>query len=242
MQEDVSGIRYHTLCTDYFYHSMDITLRFIQDPARPASFNMAADRYLLSQCSEKPLVVVRFYSWVKPTITIGVAQKAEDILALDAMEKSGVVWIRRPTGGRAVFHCEDITYTCAFSKSIAMMGQDIAATYHLIARCLMSGLQRAGIESLPHSFFIDAHDVNREIKLPCFLAPNRSEIMVHGKKLVGSAQKRNAEAVMQHGSIPLTGRFRELPLFQKGSLAQQKIFIKLLSSRCVSVSDCLPRY
>jgi len=68
------------------------------------------------------------------------------------------------------------------SKNIPEMGKGIAETYHRISACLIYGLNQAGITCSPHSFFVNAQDVKREIKLPCFLAPNRNEIMCRGRK------------------------------------------------------------
>ncbi len=218
-------------------------LRIIIDKPRPAAFNMAADLYLLSLCTPaSEIVYLRFYSWDVPTITLGYTQKPEESLDKKALGKDGVSWIRRPTGGRAVLHNQDITYSCVFAKSVSEMGSDIAETYHLISQCLINGLKQSGINCTPHSFVIDAHEIKREIKLPCFLAPNRSEIMVKGRKLIGSAQKRAAEAVLQHGSIPLTEKFRELPVYQKISEEQLLLFIRLLNQKCTCVEECLLEY
>ncbi len=221
---------------------METKLRIINDTSRSAAFNMAADLHLLSLCIKVPLVFIRFYSWAVPTITLGYTQNPEESLHKDALDKEGVSWIRRPTGGRAVLHCQDITYSCVFSKSIAEMGDGISETYHLISECLIYGLKQSGIHCSPHSFFVNAHAVKREIKLPCFLAPNRSEIMYHGKKLIGSAQKRTADAVLQHGSIPLNGKFRDVPLYQNISEEQLKVFTKLLHQKCTCIEECVPDY
>jgi lipoate-protein ligase A len=226
---------------DYFV-TMETTLRIIRDTSRSAAFNMAADLYLLSRCVSEPVVYLRFYTWHMPTITIGYMQNAAECLAMDLLVEQGVSWIRRPTGGRAVLHHQDITYSCVFSKERVAMGGGIAETYHLISECLMQGLQLSGINCSSHSFFVNAHAVKREIKLPCFLAPNRSEVMFKGKKLIGSAQKRTAEAVLQHGSIPLTGTFRELPRYQNISEEQQRVFVKLLHRKCTCIDECVPAW
>ncbi len=219
-----------------------MNLRIIQDTPRTAAFNMAADLYLLSACSAVPRMYVRFYTWAAPTITLGFMQKSEECLNLETINREGISWIRRPTGGRAVLHHEDITYSCVFSKNITEMGQDIAETYHTISQCLINGLNHCGIDCSPHHFSIDANEIKREIKLPCFLAPNRSEVMVQGKKLIGSAQKRTDGAVLQHGSIPVTGKFRNLSLYQNVSEEQQTVFRKLLKQKCTCIEECLPNY
>jgi lipoate-protein ligase A len=221
---------------------MKIKLRVIHDTGCTAAFNMAADSYLLSVCPSLPYVFLRFYAWDTPSITIGYMQNQEKLLDLEAMNRDGVSWIRRPTGGRAVLHYNDITYSCVFSKQISEMGTDIADTYHLISQCLMKGLSLSRIPCSTHNSLLDPEGVRREVKLPCFLAPNRNEIMVDGRKLVGSAQKRTAEAVLQHGSIPLTGYFRKLPLYQKTSEKERTVYTRLLQDKCTCIHECLEHY
>ena len=212
----------------YFYQMM----RFIIDESKSADFNMAADLYMLERGEG---VTVRFYSWARPSITLGYMQDAQAELDLDAVRAGGVDWVRRATGGRAVLHHGDLTYSCTFPKSIAAMGAGITQTYRLITACLLDGLDRTGITCEAHDSDNDLRGVGRAVKLPCFLAPNRNEVMVNGKKLVGSAQKRTAGAVLQHGSIPITTAFRQLPEYLRIDNAERGKQINLLieKSRCV---------
>ena len=187
------------------------SMRFIIDESKPAGFNMAADLYLLGRGGGRGDVTVRFYSWARPCVTLGYMQSARAELDFDALRARGADWIRRPTGGRAVLHHGDITYSCAFPKSVTALGRGITETYRLITQCLMAGLDRASVKCAAHDSDSELRGVGRTVKLPCFLAPNRNEVMVNGKKLVGSAQKRSADAVLQHGSIPITNDYRKLP-------------------------------
>jgi lipoate-protein ligase A len=212
-----------------------MTIRFIIDEARSANFNMAADRYLLDQCVNYERVTVRLYSWVRPSITVGYMQAVDTELDLGRVRTDGVDWVRRPTGGRAVLHDGDVTYSCVFPKSIREMGGGITETYRLISRCLMDGLERASIKCGAHDSSADLRGIGREVKLPCFLAPSRDEVMVDGKKLVGSAQKRTAHAVLQHGSIPITPAFRRLPeyLLIDQSEKEKQVQLLTLKSCCI---------
>ncbi|MBD3321439.1 MAG: hypothetical protein GF350_10135 [Chitinivibrionales bacterium] len=201
---------------------------------------MTADLYLLAHCRETETVFIRFYGWSPPAISLGYRENPASTLDFDALRKDKVDWIRRATGGRAVLHWEDITYSVIFSRAIAAMGNSVSRTYNLICRCLQEGLKRCGVTSTSHN---SAPDIARErsaVRLPCFLAPNRDEIMVDGKKLVGSAQKRTADAVLQHGSIPWTGAYRRLPDYL--ALAQQKRESqkRLLARKCTSIREIAP--
>lgn len=221
---------------------MQLKCRVIIDEPHSAAFNMAADQHLLSVCASGQAVFLRLYTWETPSISIGCMQNPETLLDKKAIAKDGITWVRRPTGGRAVLHYEDITYSCVFSKKIIRMGASIAETYAIISSCLIRGLEKSGISCSSHQFLLDTKNLKQEAKLPCYLAPNRSEIMVNGRKLVGSAQKRTAHSVLQHGSIPLTGRFRDLPLYQKLSDNKRKIFVKLLQQKCICVQECTSSY
>jgi len=215
-------------------------MRFIVDKSRSAEFNMAADMYLLRQCAEGGGLTARFYSWERPSVTVGYAQDAASELDLDSLREHGAVWIRRPTGGRAVLHDWDITYSCTFPKSLTAMGSTITETYRIITGCLMAGLDRASIRCAAHDSDADMKGIGRSVKLPCFLAPNRDEIMVDGRKLVGSAQKRTANAVLQHGSIPITAAYRKLPEFLRIDESEKEKQVRLLISKSCCIDELVP--
>lgn len=222
--------------------SMKHSIQFIMDLDQDAVFNMAADRYLLSHCVETQHIYIRLYSWNPPAISLGYMQKPDRILNREKCLANNIVWILRPTGGRAVFHIDDITYSVIFPKTISELGTSISKTYNLISRCLISGLQRIGIPCKTHSAKLNSAEARKEIKLPCFLAPNRDEIMVRGKKLVGSAQKRTHLAVLQHGSIPLTKQFCTLPLYQMMDKAESMRLVSLLANNCTCIEDWVSDY
>jgi lipoate-protein ligase A len=217
-----------------------ITLRFIIDLGCEAAFNMAADQYLLHNCKEENMLYVRFYSWKTPTITLGYMQNAGETLLFDKLKRDSIHWIRRPTGGRAVLHWEDLTYSCIFPKTFSMMGSSVRESYAIITRCLIDGLCRAGIECQTHDSYDQLLAVKREIKLPCFLAPNRDEIMVKGRKFVGSAQKRSIEGTLQHGSLPVSSKFSNLPEYLNISTDEQKTQMLLLQAKSVCLQEIRP--
>lgn len=201
---------------------------------------MAADRYLLDHAADKGTVSLRLYSWNPPAISLGCMENTGVILDKEALSRSGVEWISRPTGGRAVLHWNDITYSCAFPKTTEIFGDTISKSYSVISRCLMAGLALAGISCESHASAAEYAAVKRETKLPCFLSPNRSEIMAAGKKLAGSAQKRTAAAVLQHGSIPLDGSFRRLPEFLAITPDERTRLRGLLDIKCICANEINP--
>jgi lipoyl(octanoyl) transferase len=219
---------------------MGPALRIIVDTARPAAFNMAADRYLLGRAARESAVFLRIYSWDPPAISLGLLQDPAALLDKEAMARGGIEWTRRPTGGRAVLHWNDLTYSVAFPLSAAPMGGTIAESYSIISRCLRCGLESTGIRCETHDSSTEYSATKRNMQLPCFLSPNRNEIMAAGKKLVGSAQKRTSAAVLQHGSIPLDAAFRRLPEFLALSSDERTRQRTLLEKKCICVHEIDP--
>jgi lipoyl(octanoyl) transferase len=220
--------------------AMVFSLRIIKDDALPATFNMAADRYLLNRAAENGTVSLRIYSWNPPAISLGCMENAAATLDKDALSRSRVEWISRPTGGRAVLHWNDVTYSCVFPEKADVFGGTISESYAVISRCLMASLALAGIPCESHASAAEYAETKREIKLPCFLSPNRSEIMVQGKKLAGSAKKRTPYGVLQHGSIPLDGSFRRLPDFLAITPDERTRLRGLLDKKCICVNEINP--
>jgi lipoate-protein ligase A len=139
-----------------------------------------------------------------------------------------------------VLHDGDITYSVTFPHGVREMGASIRETYGIISKCLMAGLKRASIDCEAHDSDGGLRGIGREAKLPCFLAPNRDELMVDGRKLVGSAQKRTAGGVLQHGSIPVNGNYRRLPDFLRISENEREKQAELLKSKSCCAGELAP--
>lgn len=219
---------------------MAVEIRVIKDRARTAAFNMAADLQLLERAADENAITLRFYSWTPPAISLGCMQKDQTFLNNEAMRQDGVEQVVRPTGGRALLHWNDITYSIVFPLSMTALGTTIHECYSVLCRCLMRGLSIAGIKAEAQSSFADYAASRRRLKLPCFLSANRHEIMVQGKKLIGSAQKRTAAAVLQHGSIPVDGSFRRLPDYLSLTDSERALQRRLLEEKCICLQEILP--
>jgi lipoate-protein ligase A len=143
--------------------------------------------------------VLRLYEWDPPTVSFGRNEPAVDIYSEARAREEGVTYVRRPTGGRAVLHHQELTYALVFP--LGTFG-GLKRAYRLINRGFLAGLQKLGAAvqlasetgpSLPP----DAG--------PCFREPAEGEVMALGRKLIGSAQVRIGGSVLQHGSIILDG-------------------------------------
>ncbi len=168
--------------------------------------NMAADEALLARGREGE-VVLRFYDWAIPTLSLGYFQKISS-RQLETYRQRGISLVRRPTGGRAVFHDDEITYSVTLPLKREATRSWSAPYYAAISQFLLWGLERLGVkgagQARPGRVRQDRR--NREIKSTtwCFAidpALGGTEISVDGRKLVGSAQRLYAHGLLQHGSI-----------------------------------------
>jgi lipoate---protein ligase len=146
-----------------------------------ASANMAVDRAVLVANSEgKVPPTVRFYGWVPPAISIGYFQSLTDEIDLDVCKKLGVNYVRRITGGGAVFHDKELTYSIVVPEPHPQIPKNIMESYGRICGAVMKGLQHLGIES-------EYAPIN--------------DIVTGGRKISGNAQTRKLETVLQHGTV-----------------------------------------
>ncbi len=179
--------------------------RFINTEFRRGKFNMEFDEFLASRLIEGTGVPsVRVYGWNPPAISLGYNQNIDDI-DMKKCENEGIDVVRRPTGGRAILHWNELTYSVVMNVE----NDSVAAVYEKISRALVAGINLLGIKVELEKSQPNFQNLYREPgSVPCFSSSARSEIQFNGKKLVGSAQRRYAqtngkEVVLQHGSILL---------------------------------------
>jgi lipoate-protein ligase A len=168
----------------------------------PASgqFNMDQDLLHFEKVSnsETPLCLIRIYEWLRPTISLGVSQKM-DILNHLLIAEEGVDVVKRITGGSAVLHAHELTYSVVAPAHSELFGKNLYECYQTIAKSLVRYFSDLGIE-----VDMNQERLNRKVKSDiCFADSSIYEIQYRGKKLVGSAQKRGAKAFLQHGSLPV---------------------------------------
>jgi lipoate-protein ligase A len=176
----------------------------ITDPlARNGATNMAVDEAILSgvAAGESP-PTLRFYAWQPPCVSIGYAQSMREVVDLNACRRDGVTWVRRPTGGRAILHIDELTYSVAVPASEARVQGGVVESYRRLSRGLLAGLRLLGLEAVQAEAM---EEKAADLSAACFDVPSHYEITVQGRKLVGSAQVRRQRAVLQHGALPLSG-------------------------------------
>jgi len=178
--------------------------RFIDSGPAPAVQNMAVDEGLLRDAvTPGALPVLRFYTWSPAAVSLGRFQDKERAVNAEACRQRGFDIVRRITGGRAVLHCDELTYSIIARSDSALFPNDILGTYRVIAAGLLAGLRELGIaaemvsRSGRHAGMVKS--VSQEPA--CFSSPSWYEILVRGRKIIGSAQRRVGGAFLQHGSI-----------------------------------------
>lgn len=161
--------------------------------------NMAIDHALLESVQQHPRAVLRFYRWQPACLSFGRNQPARGLYNDEVARELGVDIVRRPTGGMAVLHDNELTY--AVVAPVDLLGGP-RASYYKINSALVKGLQALGVPAQlaaagERSAFGSVH--------PCFAEPAAGEVVANGQKLVGSAQRCEKRALLQHGSILLDG-------------------------------------
>ncbi|MCP2619868.1 lipoate--protein ligase family protein [Candidatus Aminicenantes bacterium AC-334-K16] len=197
---------------------------------KDGSWNMAVDEFLFREVKEAPLTFLRFYTWSRPTASLGYYQKTERVVDLEVCRRQGVDIVRRMTGGKLVLHHEEVTYTVA-SSEVDIFSTSLRESYRLVSEALILGLKRLGLEA-----HLAAKTPERYARgdLPCFSFPAEDEIEIKGKKLIGSAQKRVGQRFLQHGSIPLRNNASLLQLITPGTNNERLI-------RMISLEEALGR-
>jgi lipoate-protein ligase A len=175
--------------------------RLITDPALDGALNMAIDEAILEAVGHGNVPpTLRLYRWEPACLSLGYAQPASDADCVRLAER-GWHLVRRMTGGRAILHVDELTYSVALPIRHALAAGTIVESYRRLSVALLRAVEQLGlaVRAAPK----DAHAAASGPV--CFEVPSDYEITADGKKLVGSAQVRKQSAALQHGSLPLTG-------------------------------------
>jgi lipoyl(octanoyl) transferase len=171
------------------------TWRVLVTPPASGAENMALDEALMDRARTTGEWVLRVYSWSAPTISLGRNQSARGRYDLDRIRELRLDVVRRPTGGRAILHDREITYSVTAPVGDA---GDLRESYDRINHLLLRGLRSLGVAASV------ASPAGRSMSpgmAPCFDEPAAGELTLGGRKLAGSAQWRSEDALLQHGSI-----------------------------------------
>lgn len=202
------------------------TWRLLRTGAGDPAWNMAVDEAVVSAVSRgRAAPTVRFYGWNPPTLSIGYFQRAEAEVELDRLAEAGVGFVRRPTGGRAVLHDRELTYSIAVPENYPGIPKTVTEAYRVLSEGLRQGFIRLGLQAE----MAKLADGNKEAfdapgSAACFDSPSWYELLVEGRKVAGSAQLRHNGAVLQHGSVLLdldAGQLFRLLKFRSAELREK---------------------
>ena len=181
---------------------------------RTGAANMAIDQALLD-AAERGIGVLRLYRWEPPCLSFGRNEPALRRYDRRRIEALGLSVVRRPTGGRAVWHADELTYAVACP---ADWFGDLRTAYRRIHEMLAEAVASFGLEPSLAAAPASAQPVDAGA---CFASPAGGEVLIGGRKVVGSAQVRQGSAMLQHGSVLLGGTQRQVAAVSAGSPAPQ---------------------
>lgn len=213
--------------------------RILLTPPARGAWNMAVDESILESIYRgDSLPTLRLYSWDPACLSLGHAQPCADV---DFVRLRARGWdvVRRITGGRAILHTDELTYSVAGPAENPILAGSVLESYSRLAQALLRAVQDL---SLPVEIQEDAGQVGNlsHANPVCFEVPSTYEITVNEKKLIGSAQARKKEGALQHGSLPLSGDLTRITqaLVFKDEASRQNAADRLLA-RATTVESVL---
>ncbi len=202
----------------------DSLWRLLDTPPAPGAWNMALDEALMHSVRAGAPPVLRFYRWNPRCLSLGRNQPARDRYDLERLAARGTEVVRRPTGGRAVLHDRELTYSVVAPEGALGSPRD---SYAAINRALAAGLRRLGVPAVlqPRGGRTPVPSL-----APCFREPAEGEVVAGGRKLIGSAQYREAGVMLQHGSLLLEDDQAEVGDFvERGAWSEEREAVTDLS-------------
>ncbi len=169
--------------------------------------NMAVDEAIMEAVGRELVPpTLRLYGWQPPAVSLGCFQELDGQVDLAALRSRGWDLVRRPTGGRAILHDDEVTYSVSVPQDMLKGGHSVLRSYRELSRGIQHGLELLGVRAelgnkpKPH----DNAATGGKLPAICFTQSTRADMVAQGRKIVGSAQVRRDGTILQHGSVPLT--------------------------------------
>jgi len=208
--------------------------RLITSEPQNGFMNMAIDEAIAISCDkELSPPTLRLYTWNPPCISIGYFQDVNEDVDISECKRQNIDIVRRLTGGKAVLHNKELTYSIISPSKNHIFQNGIKGSYKAIADCLLQGLKNIGV-----SGEITEMPSRKRGGFSCFLDTSFYEVSVKGKKLIGSAQKRWRNLFLQHGSVVISPSYIQLAgLLRFNNEEERTGFIKLHKEKSTSIED-----
>ncbi len=213
------------------------TWRLLITPAARGAWNMALDESILEHIGRgESMPTLRLYAWEPACLSLGHAQPFADV-DMRRLKARGWEVVRRATGGRAILHTDEITYSVIAPNEEPHVAGTVLESYNRLAQALLLAVQQLDLPVEMEKGRVENGSAANPV---CFEVPSTYEITVNGKKLIGSAQARKKEGVLQHGSLPLTGDLTRIcqALAFEDEAAREEASKRLLSAG----RDCRIRF
>jgi lipoate-protein ligase A len=195
---------------------------------------MAVDEaILLSALDGSAPPTVRFFQWERPSITFGYMLRVERELNTDLCRERQVPFIRRITGGGVVFHGCDITFSIVFPRGLAPDTSNPLSSYRFINGIFLKAFGKLGLSA---SLLSGGGEKSADARNVCFVEPTTYDVLYNGRKLVGNAQRRRKEWVLNHGSMLLNTGYRQMA----DLIANIEDPSRAFSENCVSIEEIAP--
>jgi len=219
------------------------TWRLLSTPPARGAWNMALDESILEHAQAgrgESMATLRLYAWNPACLSLGHAQPFADV-DMARLKERGWEVVRRATGGRAILHTDEITYSVIAPNDEPRVAGTVLESYNRLAQALLLAVQQLDLPVEMKELAGHTGSVTKANPV-CFEVPSTYEITVNGKKLIGSAQARKKEGVLQHGSLPLTGDLTRIcqALFFENEAAREEASKRLLA-RAATVESALGR-
>lgn len=227
------------------------TWRLIESGFADGATNMAVDEAIAAAVAagDQP-PTLRLYGWKPPAVSLGYHQELDEGIDRDAVAARGYGIVRRPTGGRAILHADELTYSFCIRQDAIRGGHSTMESYREISRGIIAGLELLGAAvslgadedgpgpnfSGQDTYATEGADAAKPI---CFAKTARCDLQSAGRKVVGSAQVRRNGGILQHGSIPITIDLEDQVAVMPGS--DGRMARKVLAGAAMSVSELLGR-
>jgi len=205
------------------------TWRIIEHPPGKGAWNMAVDQAILeSVYTGKSRPTLRLYAWQPACLSLGHAQPFAEVNT-QALAANGWDIVRRPTGGRAILHIDELTYAVIAPETEPRVAGGVLTSYLRLSQALLQALVILGLN--PEASEKHPDEEKKQTNPVCFEVPSNYEITVNEKKLIGSAQARRNEGILQHGALPLYGDLTRIITVLKfdDEIARAKAESRLLS-------------
>jgi lipoate-protein ligase A len=216
-----------------------VTWRLLITGVSDGPTNMAVDQAIMEAVAAETVPpTLRFYAWEPACLSLGYMQPLADI-DRERLAAHGWHLVRRMTGGRSILHTDELTYSVAVKAEDPIVAGSIVESYRNLSRALLWGLHDLGANAGADK---RVEQMPRDKGPVCFEVPSHYEITFGGKKLVGSAQVRKFGAVLQHGTLPLTGditRICDALVFEDDH--QRETIRERVRRRAATLEDALGR-